>query len=670
MNIFKRIKESLGDRARDIILSDLGREHKNGLFKCMYPDHQDSNPSSEWKGDAFHCYSCANRQYDIFTHYEYKGKTINEALKELARMTNIHLDSSYISPSNDIKVKRILDVSKYNPMTANRTLDQDFIDFLGDRGIDPSVARSYGVLASQNNQEILFRHCELVNGKWAEVLCKRRKLDKTPYEINGNEVKEISVRDGVQCLFAVNTIFTKSGAKPFCIITEGHIDALRLATAIKECGMASEYAVLSIPNGANTLKTALENSPTFMDYYRSEANACTIIIPDADDAGLAFIENAKKVMDHGKAKFIDIAELKGINHQATKGLDISDVLDLYKFEDVIALQQHFPIEGCDDVGDIQQEFIETGVWTGFATWDYNDSGLKKGGVTLLTGYRGQGKTTLARQVVMNVAKQDYQSFCYFGESKVNHEISKFARMCANDGEIISKDNGAGRTVFYPNEDAVDRFKQEHGTHITLYSPPEKTTAFFDDCLAKIELHAQRGYFLFLVDNMMMLTSGAQNVFAEQARIAKGLKEFAKKYDAHVILIAHPKKGEGQQSVSGAAEQENMVDTIIRYIRPPSNIKADYCEEDRQCVSAMVEFEKARDEGTDYNMYLEWEHTKGVVSDLTYIEDAKETAERYADLGWYSRATISSSKDFRNGMVEDIVNSMSTNSGFKKLIKGA
>lgn len=633
MDETKLIKERMGDEAYNIIVLDL-KPKKQGVFiSCPQPNHPDNHPSAEWKGDAFHCYSCG-MQYDIFDHYDITyHKPFREALQELASKYRIDLSDYIFSQADDLRVKRTFDLTNYLPKERVAT---SFFgpSYLTERGIDEEVAKSYAV--GYTDTEILFRHCERIHGRWKEICCKRRNLDKTMYEMENGPVKEIQVKNGNGCFFGIHKIFSEL-VKPYVIITEGHIDCLRLATSIQDAGLSDLYAVISLPNGSGSLKQAMENSPSFINYYRSDNCKGVFLLPDNDLAGGKLVEIAGGLLKKDKCKYIWLGDIEDIK----EGTDISDILALgYDVESVLEMQKYFPVDGVVNAKDVGSYEFNHGVWTGFATWDYNDSGLRPGCITVLTGSRGQGKTTLARQVAVNIARIGYKSFCYLGESTPAQERDKFARNMADVGEINTIDNGAGRTIYIPQDIAREKFDKAYGESIAFYSPDiasiiKSRRNLFDDCLEKMIKKAKRETYLFIIDSLMMLTNNVRETTSEQKRIMQNLTEFVKKYQGHVIMIAHPRKGEGDQSCSGASEIENLADTIIRYKRGPS-AHENLSEWDNSTISARLIFEKVREEGTDHQMLMKWNGVKGIVEDVVYIPEALPNAKRLYEEGFPSR----------------------------------
>ncbi len=214
------------------------------------------------------------------------------------------------------------------------------------------------------------------------------------------------------------------------------------------------------------------------------------------------------------------------------------------------------------------------------------------------------------------------------------------RLVARKDEIVTEDNGFGRTTWRADKKAEARFDEHFSPYIDMYEKPSGLKTFvFDDLINKMNLKAQQGTKLFVIDNMMKLTADQHDPFKAQKKIINDLKEFAVKTGSHIILIAHPKKGEGDQSVSGALEQENTADTILRFkrISDPSVLKfpKEFEDAEKSKITALVTIEKVRDGGTYNTMYMEFCNTKQANTEITYLDDVIERVDKYE--GMYSRA---------------------------------
>jgi RecA-family ATPase len=298
-------------------------------------------------------------------------------------------------------------------------------------------------------------------------------------------------------------------------------------------------------------------------------------------------------------------------------------------------------ENVANSSSVKMEKVQSGFSSGFATFDYNDSGMKGANLTLLTGRRNQGKTTFSRQLVIAAAMQGIKCFVWYGEGKASVEKGYFARLIAEPGEIDAYDNGYGRTVWTANKNAEERYDSHLGKFIDMYIKPiVLNLPVFKDLISRMTDKARQGCKLFVIDNMMKLTADQPNALKAQLTIIAKLKEFCDYYDVHVVLICHPKKGEGHQSISGAMEQENTADTILRFIRifdqEDVNNNDEFPPHEFKNVTAVVRCEKVRHGGKDHTMYMEFDQVRQANIEISYLDSVRYLAKQYKEDGFYSR----------------------------------
>lgn len=292
-----------------------------------------------------------------------------------------------------------------------------------------------------------------------------------------------------------------------------------------------------------------------------------------------------------------------------------------------------------NTGSINSSHVTSGFSSGFLTHDYNDSGLKAGGLTLLTGRRNQGKTTFARQIMIATAIQELSVFAYMGEGDIGREKGYLERLVAKKGEITSTDNGFGRTDWFANEHAKARYNKDFAQYIDFYDKPLNLEGYvFDSLMQDMRIKAQHGSVLFVIDNMMKLTADQPDSLKAQKLIITKLKEFAVNYQVHIILICHPSKA--GLSVSGAQEQENTADTILKFQRCMAGGDSEHLPQaEMDYVTAMVYNEKVRDGGEDNPLYMEFDPVRQANIEIVYKPELYQRAKDYNKTGFFSREVI-------------------------------
>ena len=88
-------------------------------------------------------------------------------------------------------------------------------------------------------------------------------------------------------------------------------------------------------------------------------------------------------------------------------------------------------------------------------------------------------------------------------------------------------------------------------------------------ISKMEIMAKRyGVKVFCIDNLMVTENDEKEELRNQTEIVKMLKSFAKKYNAIVHLVAHPRKAQNGQNgldksdISGSANITNLADYVM------------------------------------------------------------------------------------------------------------
>ena len=293
-------------------------------------------------------------------------------------------------------------------------------------------------------------------------------------------------------------------------------------------------------------------------------------------------------------------------------------------------------ENVKDSSEIQAKNVKPGFSSGFATHDYNDSGMKEGDLILLTGKRNQGKTTFSRQMVIAAAEQKIRSMVWYAEADEALEKGYLVRLVAEPKDVEKTDNGFGRTTWLVGEEAQRKFNEEYENYISMYIKPlSLDIPVFNDLIARMREQAKLGTRLYVIDNMMKLTADQANALEAQKRIIMELKEFAVRTKSTIVLICHPRKGDGDQSISGALEQENTADTILRFTRGNITNTPDAIP-NRVSITAKVTCEKIRNGGTMHPMFFEFNNERQANIEVAYLPELKFIADTAA---LFSRSPI-------------------------------
>ena len=259
-----------------------------------------------------------------------------------------------------------------------------------------------------------------------------------------------------------------------------------------------------------------------------------------------------------------------------------------------------------NVAKIPRKKLPPAVTTGFQTLDdLLRGGLRAGELTIVTGIPGSGKSVLLSQVMITMAEHGTSVGCFSGELTQERFQEWMFTQCA--GPHTVKD-AAGK--WYVTDETWEKIAAWMDGRIWLYdniSGGMNSHTVISTLETSISSH---GNGFLVIDNMMMLDCGTGGStfeeLREQTKLISALSQLAKKYNIHIILVAHPRKQTGFLSaydISGSANILNLADNVFSVHRVDDNFldqapKAYKLEEDSElfdCDNA-IQVLKNREEG--------------------------------------------------------------------------
>lgn len=226
---------------------------------------------------------------------------------------------------------------------------------------------------------------------------------------------------------------------------------------------------------------------------------------------------------------------------------------------------------------------KTYITTGFGEFDRLTNGLRTGWVTIITGKRGEGKSTFASQMALNAVNGGAKVCFYSGE--MDTDMFQEWMLCQAAGaNNVTESVGANGALMYNASTRVEgRIKQWLDGSLYLL---DSSIAKFNEKenIFKHFLEARQilGCNLFFIDNLMSAhltsSSGARDVNGLQGEFIGEICSFALTYNVHIVLVAHPRKtddGDINDNVAGTSEITNRAANIIRVERSSEKIKIAY-----------------------------------------------------------------------------------------------
>ena len=356
------------------------------------------------------------------------------------------------------------------------------------------------------------------------------------------------------------------------IITEGEIDSLSLY----EAGLTN---VVSVPSGCDNL----EFVSLCWDWL--EKFNTIILFGDCDFAGKRMIDTLIKRLGEYRVLVVrDYPEIPKSNPVAYCK-DANEVLVRYgesSLLEMVANAEEIQTKGLIRVADIVpiDPTKVPRIKTNIPDLDDAIGGLADGCVTLFTGKSGNGKSTLSGQILLNAIEQGYTCAAYSGELSAGlFQEWILAQACGSDYMTLRWDPVRERNIPFVPTEVQQRILTWLGDRLLLYDNDEQ---FIDmkqaDAIINVFTQAARKYNakLFLIDNMLTSVADSDDEWRAQAMFINAIKKFATHYQAHVMLVAHPRKTKigsdiTQDDISGTSAIMNLCDNAIVIKRPDLSV---------------------------------------------------------------------------------------------------
>ncbi len=437
--------------------------------------------------------------------------------------------------------------------------------FLLDRGFNEAIIEKYKVAMTEDGTTIALPYFK--NGKLVNV--KYRALDKKEMWQEKQAEPVLFNRDNIP------------STNQSLIITEGEFDALALC----------QYGIdaVSIPCGVNNMEW-IENEWEWLDRFKE-----IILCFDMDDAGQGAIQQVVKRLGEWRCKRVELP-YKDANECLKKNVPaetmLSVMLDAKDFEPIVLKSAEFFVNEVLDLFWNTRKIY--GSPTLFTRLDNILGGWRMSELTVWSGNNSAGKSTILNQMVVDLVEKHINCCVASLEMPVPRYlrwacIQSIGKACPAKQEIIETMEFLGKHLYVVNvheeidiDSAIDVFK-----------------------------YAARRYGCkhFVIDSLMRIKINLNDELKEQKNVCTKLVSFAKEFDVHIHLVAHPRKGydddtrPGKVDVMGTGHITNLAHNVIIIWRPSEELKEEMKKKSKEVMDAKLYIKKNRELGTEGSMKL-------------------------------------------------------------------
>lgn len=200
--------------------------------------------------------------------------------------------------------------------------------------------------------------------------------------------------------------------------------------------------------------------------------------------------------------------------------------------------------------------------TGIVEIDRNLLGLGECEVTLISGGNASGKSSFLNTLICNLVEQGVPNALWTGELPPQILKAWLQMVAAGRDNLRLSTYGDGK--YYVPNGIAEKIDEWMGGMFFLFNNEYGSVwkEVFHDMNELLKL----GVKVFILDNLMSLDidllEGDKN--NKQKELILQIKDFAKRNNVHVILVAHPRKSSAflrKNDISGTSDLTNVVDNV-------------------------------------------------------------------------------------------------------------
>jgi len=470
-------------------------------------------------------------------------------------MLTLHRDFHFDLGAELAEYERDLSTWKRYRPSDNKEPKSVVIEYLcNKRGIEPEIVSKYGITTKKGTDNIIAFPFEGATG-YVEFV----KYRKTDFDLEKDKNKEWAEANMRPILYGMAQCNLDNST---LIITEGQIDSLTVAS----CGF--ENAV-SVPTGKKGF-TWIPHCWEWLHKFKE-----VIVFGDYENGEITLLNDIKK-----RFKWMLVKSVRPEKYKGCK--DANELFLKYGSgaikEAIDTAEAEMPerITRIEDIFDQNEDREHLPVGIGRID-DLLNGGLPFKAFNILTGRRGEGKSTEASMIIKSAISNGFVSFIYSGELEKRTQKKWLDLQIAGKDHIYYEDVGRYQKIPKISKEDQETIRNYYRDKVYIYDTSVITDET-EDLIKTIErCIIQFGCRVILVDNLMTAIDIFDNKGGEksdrQERLCKTLARMAMEYNVMILLIAHKRKQSGftaadeNDDVLGSSEITNLADAVLSYERP-------------------------------------------------------------------------------------------------------
>ena len=415
------------------------------------------------------------------------------------------------------------------------------IRYMQSRGISEDVCKKYEITSKAGQENIVV--FPFYNEQNELKFIKYRNTEYQKGITKGS--KEWCESDCMPILFGMN--HCSEGGQ--LIITEGQIDSL----SVIQAGLTN---AVSVPTGAQGSTWV----PHCYDWIQKFDEI--VIFGDCEKGKITLTEMIQSRFSNKRIRIVRVEDYHGYKdaNEILQNLGGNAIVQAVNNAETVLSERVIDMASVE-----YKNFDEIPrIPTGFEGLNkVLKGGFMFGTVVLLTGQRGNGKSTIGSQFVCEALKAEHNAFMYSGELpnfwvKDWINVQLYGKQHLTNSEIAQCENFYRGRLYLYNADIIE-------------------TDEMDDLLKVVEdTIIKKDIKFVLLDNLMTALESDydETLYRKQSNFVGRLAKLSKALQVVIVLIAHPRKRSNNNKyvfenddVSGSGDITNKVDTIISYDKP-------------------------------------------------------------------------------------------------------